>query len=51
VASAYGTSPSNAVLKDKLENRLYKEMCAGRLTLEEARDLLVNDWCKACIKY
>ena len=48
---AYGTSPWNAALKDKLENRLHREMCAGRLTLEEARDLLVNDWRKACVKY
>jgi hypothetical protein len=48
---AYGTSPWNAVLKDKLENRLNKEMCAGRITLQEARDMLVNDWPKAYIKY
>lgn len=48
---AYGTSPWNAVLKDKLENRLNKEMCAGRITLQEARDMLVNDWRKAYIKY
>ena len=48
---AYGISPWNAALKDKLENRLHKEMCAGRFALEEARDMLVNDWRKACIKY
>lgn len=48
---AYGTSPWNAVLKDKLENRLNKEMCAGNITLQEARDMLVNDWRKAYIKY
>ena len=44
---AYGTSPWNAVLKDKLENRLHKEMCAGRITLKKARDMLVNDWREA----
>jgi len=41
---AYGTSPWNAVLKDKLENRLHKEMCAGNITLKAARNMLVNDW-------
>jgi hypothetical protein len=48
---AYGTSPWNAVLKDKLENRLHKEMCAGNITLKEARSMLVNDWRKAYKKY
>lgn len=41
---AYGTSPWNAHLKDKLENRLHKEMCAGHITLKQARDGLVSDW-------
>ncbi len=40
---AYGTSPWNAVLKDRLENRLHNEMCAGRITLKVARAILVND--------
>lgn len=48
---AYGTSPWNAVLKDKLENRLHKEMCAGNITLKKARDMLVNDWREAYKKY
>ncbi len=48
---AYGTSPWNAVLKDKLENRLHKEMCAGRITLKAAREMLVNDWRNAYRKY
>jgi hypothetical protein len=48
---AYGTSPWNAVLKDTLENRLNKEMCAGRITLTQARNMLVNDWRKAYRKY
>ena len=39
---AYGTSPWNAVLKDTLENRLHKELCAGKISLKKARDLLVN---------
>ncbi len=48
---AYGTSPWNAVLKDKLENRLHKEMCAGRITLQEARELLRTDWREAYKQY
>lgn len=48
---AYGTSPWNAVLKDKLENRLHKEMCAGNITLKKAREMLVIDWREAYKKY
>jgi hypothetical protein len=48
---AYGTSPWNAHLKDKLENRLHKEMCAGHITLKEAQDMLVNDWRVTYKKY
>lgn len=44
---AYGTSPWNAVKKDTLENRLRRELCAGNITLKEARDMLVNDWREA----
>lgn len=44
---SYGSSPYNAHLKDKLENRLHKEMCAGHIGLKAARDMLVNDWRKA----
>ncbi len=47
----YGTQPWNALLKDKLENRLHKEMCAGRITLREAQGMLVNDWRIAYRKY
>ena len=48
---SYGTSPWNAVLKDKLENRLNKEMCAGQITLREARQWLKDDWRVAYRKY
>lgn len=48
---AYGTSPWNAVLKDKLENRLHKEMCAGNITLKKAREMLVIDWREAYKRY
>lgn len=48
---AYGSTPWNAHLKDKLENRLHKEVCNGTITLQQARDMLVNDWTKAYVKY
>lgn len=48
---AYGSHPWNATLKDKLENRLHKEVCSGKLSLATARALLVNDWRKAYAKY
>jgi len=48
---AYGDSPWNASLKDKLENRLNKELCAGRITLAAARRMLVDDWRKAYVRY
>lgn len=47
----YGTQPWNALLKDKLENRLHKEMCAGRITLKQAQAMLVNDWRIAYRRY
>ena len=48
---AYGSSPWNAHLKDKLENRLHKEVCAGHITLKQAQTMLVNDWRVAYRKY
>ena len=48
---AYGTSPWNATLKDTLENRLHKEVCAGHVSLKAARGLLVNDWRKAYVRF
>lgn len=41
----------NAHLKDKLENRLNREMCAGRITLKQAQEMLVNDWRVAYRRY
>ncbi|MEO6339625.1 MAG: hypothetical protein ABIO39_06275 [Caulobacteraceae bacterium] len=48
---AYGTSPWNAQLKDKLENRLHKEVCAGRLSLAKARKMIATDWREAYRAY
>jgi hypothetical protein len=47
----YGTIPWNAALKDKLENRLNKEMCKGTITLQQARQMLLDDWRVAYQKY
>jgi len=43
--------PWNAHLKDKLENRLHKEVCAGNLDLGEAQQMLMTDWTSAYRKY
>ena len=49
---SYGTSPWNAHLKDKLENRLHAEICRRHtITLKQARDMIVNDWRVAYRKY
>lgn len=41
---AYGSKPWNATLKDKLENRLHKEVCAGNISLEKAQKEISEDW-------
>jgi hypothetical protein len=40
----YGTKPWNAVLKDRVENRLHKEVCAKTISLRQARKEIKNDW-------
>lgn len=34
----------NATRKDRLENRLHKEVCAGNITLEDAQQEIRTDW-------
>jgi len=41
---AYGSTPWNAHLKDRLENRLHNEVCAGHITLTQARSMITHDW-------
>jgi hypothetical protein len=48
---SYGGGPWNAVRKDRVENRLHKEVCAGRLSLAQARRMIVQDWTAAYVKY
>jgi len=40
----YGGSPWNAIRKDRVENRLHKEVCAGTITLEDAQKEIVTDY-------
>lgn len=47
----FGTRPWNARLKDKLENRLHRELCVGNITLKQAQGALVNDWRAAYRRY
>lgn len=48
---SYITSPWNAHVKDKLENRLHAEVCAGRLGLAAAQTMIATDWIKTYISY
>jgi len=49
---SYTTKPWNAHVKDKLENRLHREICDGILTVEEAQEAIKIDWIKTyCEKY
>lgn len=40
----YGLRPWNAVMKDRVENRLHKEVCAGNVSLEDAQRDIIADW-------
>jgi hypothetical protein len=48
---SYGAAPWNAARKDTLDNRLHKEVCAVRLSLPAARQMLVTDWRDAYQRY
>lgn len=45
-SGAYG-----AVRKDRLEVRVSRDMCAGRLTLDQARMIFLGDWRRAYRRY
>jgi hypothetical protein len=38
------SGPWNALMKDRLENRLRREVCHGGMTLEEAQHAIARDW-------
>jgi len=46
---SYKTSPWNAHVKDKLENRLHADVCSGKLALKAAQQDIARDWI-ACYK-
>lgn len=41
----------NAHMKDRVENRLHKEVCAGAVTLKAARTDITNDWTAVYKRY
>lgn len=41
----------NAHMKDRLENRLHKEICAGRMNLLDAQGEIARDWTKLFKKF
>jgi hypothetical protein len=41
---SYTTQPWNARIKDKLENRLNKEMCNGNMSVREVQERISKDW-------
>ncbi|HEV2162669.1 MAG TPA: hypothetical protein VGR52_10630 [Stellaceae bacterium] len=43
--------PWNARVKDELENYLNEQVCAGRMSLEEAQKEIAGDWVAAYRKY
>lgn len=45
------SGPWNAHDKDRVENRLHKEVCAGTLSLQDARALIAKDWTAAYRRY
>jgi len=47
----FGTRPWNAARKDRLEVKLSREVCAGKLALRTARRMLVNDYRIAYRRY
>ena len=45
------TGPWNARMKDRLENRLHREVCKGSISLQDAQKAIVDDWQAAYRKY
>lgn len=47
----YFIQPWNAKVKDALENHLRRQVCDGKMTLQEAQKAIAEDWIKAYCKY
>jgi hypothetical protein len=48
---SYDTTPWNAHIKDKLEDRLHAIVCAGKLPIEQAQREIAMDWIAAYERY
>jgi len=48
---SYDTKPWNAHVKDKLEDYFHREVCAGRIPIEQAQKEIAEDWIAAYRKY
>src|SRR5713101_7968165 len=48
---SYDTTPWNAHVKDKLEDRLHALVCAGKLPIEQAQRDIAKDWIAAYERY
>lgn len=48
---SYTTTPFNAFKKDVLENRLHDLVCSDKITLDDAKSAIVNDWVRAYHDY
>jgi hypothetical protein len=48
---SYNFDPWNAHAKDKLEDFLHSEVCAGRIPLQQAQQEIAADWIAAYKKY
>ena len=48
---SYRTSPWNARVKDRLENRLHELVCAGALDLKTAKNAIATNWIEAYKTY
>jgi len=48
---SYETSPYNAHVKDKLENKLHQMVCKGEIDLKMAQHAIATDWIGAYRKY
>jgi hypothetical protein len=47
----YGTQPWNTMRKDRVENRLHAEVCAGRLRLQQGQEDTRTDWTAVYARY
>ena len=48
---SFVTTPLNAHVKDKLENKLHQLICSGRIPVEQAQQEIAHDWIAAYKKY